>query len=98
MEAVRWGVAVTVSGAAFAGTWVACQVGIGLDEGAALGVAGAVLAMVLAITGWWAARERPDRSGASSSDRRVVQNAHADRDVNIAGRDQKIINYPRRNE
>jgi hypothetical protein len=50
----RWGVAVLVSGAGFALAWWLCQEQIRLDEGAALGVAGAVLAVLLAIAAWWA--------------------------------------------
>lgn len=93
----RWGLAVAVSAAAFAVSWWVCQEQVHLDEGAALAVAGAVLALVLAVAGWWAARERPAGAGPSAIGR-VVQKARAGRDVNVAGRDQTIINYPRRDE
>ena len=89
----RWGVAVAVSGATFGLSWWVCQEKLRLDEGAALGVAGALLAVVLAVAGWWAVR--PDGSGDSSV---AGQEGHAGRDVNIAGRDQTIINYRRRGE
>lgn len=82
-----------VSGAAFALSWWVCQERIGLDEAAALGVAGAVLAVVLAVTGWWATRERPGGEvGLGAVGRRLVQKARAGRDINMAGRDQTIIN------
>ena len=93
----RWGLAVVVSAAGFAVSWWVCQDRAGLDEGASLGIAGAVLAVVLAVAGWWAARERPTAvvlvAGAAA-----VQKARAGRDVNMAGRDQTIINYRRRDE
>ncbi len=94
----RWGVAVAVSGAAFVVSWWVCQEQIRLDEGAALGIAGAVLAVVLTVAGWWAARERPDGDGPGARGWRLVQKARAGRDVNIAGRDQTIINYRRQDE
>lgn len=50
----RWGVAVVVSGGGFALAWWVCQELIPLDEGAALGIAGAVLAVLLAVAAWWA--------------------------------------------
>jgi len=95
---VRWGVAVAISAVAFALSWWICQGHVHLDEGAALGVAGAVLAVVLAVSGWWAARERSGGVGDAASERRVVQKARGGRDVNIAGRDQTVINYHRRDE
>jgi hypothetical protein len=69
-----------------------------LSEGAALGVASAVLVLVLAVAGWWAGRERPVGDGSAGTGRRVVQKARAGRDVNMAGRDQTIINYRRPDE
>jgi hypothetical protein len=93
---VRWGLAVVVSAAAFALSWWACRLA-GLDEAVALGVAGAVLAVVLAVAGWWAAREHPDGGGPPDG-ARLVQKARAGRDVHMAGRDQTIINYRRRDE
>jgi hypothetical protein len=94
----RWGLAVGVSAAAFAVSWWVCQDEAHLDEGAALGVAGAVLALVLAVAGWWAARDRPASEGPAAGGPPVVQKARAGRDVNTAGRDQTIINYRRRDE
>lgn len=94
----RWGLAVALSVAAFALSWWVSQKQVHLDEAAALGVAGAVLALVLAVAGWWAARERPGGAGLAAAGRRVVQKARGGRDVNIAGRDQTVINYQRRDE
>lgn len=94
----RWGLAVVVSGAAFALSWWVCQEQAHLDEAAALGVAGAVLAVVLAIAGWWAARERPAGADTGAIGARVSQRVRAGRDVNMAGRDQTIINDRRRDE
>jgi hypothetical protein len=95
--AIRWGLAVVVSIAAFVGAWWACQERIGLDEGAALGVAGAALAVVLAVAGWWAVRERPG-SDSGAGVHRVVQKARAGGNVSMAGRDQVIVNHERRDE
>lgn len=69
----RWGLAIAASGAAFALAWWLCQERVRLDEGAALGVTGAVLAVVLAVAGWWAARERPGDNDSAPG--RVVQRA-----------------------
>ena len=63
---VRWGLAIAISAGAFAASWWVCQERAGLDEGAALGVAGAVLAVVLTVAGWWAAREDRDWAGSAS--------------------------------
>ncbi len=68
----RWGLAITVSAAAFAVSWWVCQEQVHLDESAALGVAGAVLAVVLAVAGGWAARERLASDSAASRGRLVV--------------------------
>jgi hypothetical protein len=54
--AARWGVAVTGSAAGFALAWWVCQELIGADEGISLGIAGAVLAVLLAVAAWWAPR------------------------------------------
>ena len=88
----RWGFAVAVSAAAFALTWWACQERARLDEGAALGVAGAVLAVVLAVARTPAAREPAGGGGPGAAGQRVVQRGRAGRDVNMAGGDQTIIN------
>jgi hypothetical protein len=56
----RWGVVVVVSAAGFALTWWICEGVIGVDEGAALGIAGAVLAVLLAVAAWWAPRDATD--------------------------------------
>jgi hypothetical protein len=91
----RWGVAVVVSAAGFALAWWVCQEQIRLDEGLSLGIAGAVLAVLLAVAAWWAPR------GADSGEPgggRLTQKARAGRDVYMAGRDQTINNNRRRDE
>ena len=86
---LRWGVAVAGSAAGFALAWWVCQELIGLDEGVSLGIAGAVLAVLLALAAWWAPRGADD-GGAGGGRRRVVQKARAGRDAYIAGRDMTI--------
>jgi hypothetical protein len=93
----RWGVAVVVSAGGFALAWWVCWKLLGLDEGVSLAVAGAVLAVLLAVAGWWAVRGTDTGEGAGTG-QRLVQKARAGRDVNMAGRDQKVINYRRREE
>lgn len=93
----RWGLAVMVSAAVFAVSWWVCQDLAQLDEGASLAIAGAVLAVVLTIAGWWAGQDRPSAAGPGAK-ARLVQNARADRDINMAGCDQVIINYQRGDE
>jgi hypothetical protein len=85
----RWGVAVAISAAGFALAWWVCQELIGLDEGVSLGVAGAVLAVLLAIAAWWAPRGA-DGGGPDGGGRRLVQRARAGRDVYLAGRDMTV--------
>jgi tetratricopeptide (TPR) repeat protein len=55
----RWIVAVTGSVVAFAVAWWICGGPLHLDEGVSLGVAGAMLAIVLGFLYWWAGRELP---------------------------------------
>jgi len=52
----RWGMAVGIGAAGFVLAWWVCQELIRLDEGISLGIAGAVLAVVLAVGSWWAPR------------------------------------------
>lgn len=92
---VRRVLAIAVSAGLFAMSWWVCQKLVRLDEAASLGVAGAVLAVAMAMAGWWAAREGPRASGLDAT-RRVVQKARGGKDVNIAGRDQIVINDRRR--
>jgi hypothetical protein len=94
---VRWGVAVAVSAAGFALAWWVCQELIRLDEGAALGIAGAVLAVLLAVAAWWAPRDA-DSGEAAGSGGRLTQKARAGGDINIAGRDQTVNNFRSRDE
>jgi hypothetical protein len=96
----RWGVAVGGSVAAFALAWWICQGVLHLDEGVTFGVAGAALAIVAGFLYWWAPRVA-DKGGASGGDGgggyRVTQNVRG-KNVNVAGRDQTIINNRRENE
>ncbi len=94
----RWGLAVAVSTGAFAVAWWVCQEHAGLGEGAALGVAGAVLAVVLAVTGWWAGRDRPGGGSVGGGERWVRQSTRAGRDAYTAGNDQTVINVRRPEE
>ena len=91
--AARWGVAVVVSAAGFALAWWVCGKLIGLDEGVSLGVAGAVVAVLVAFAGWWAPRGADSGGAGGGGGRRLRQKARAGRDVNMAGRDQTVINY-----
>ena len=85
----RWGVAVMVSAAGFALAWWVCGKLLGLDEGVSLGVAGAVLAVLVAVAAWWAPRGA-DSGGADDSGGRLTQEAAAGRNANIAGRDLTV--------
>lgn len=92
----RWGAAVGVSVAGFVLAWWVCQELVRADEGISLGIAAAVLAVLLAVAGWWAARDAD--GGNAEAARRFTQKARAGRDVNMAGRDQTIINQRPRDE
>jgi uncharacterized membrane protein YgcG len=102
-----------LSTAGFALSWWVCQEPIGLDEGASLAIASALLTVVLAIAGWWAAQA--DGTGGTGGSggtggaggtggsgggarRRLALKARAGRDVHMAGRDQTVISYRRRDE
>lgn len=63
---VRWGMVVAIGAAAFALSWWVCQERIQLDEGISLGIAGAVLAILLAVSAWWAPRGA-DSGGADGA-------------------------------
>lgn len=52
----RWGVAVVVSAAGFVLAWWVCEGLADLDEAVSLAIAGAVLAILLAVAAWWAPR------------------------------------------
>ena len=93
----RWGVAVVVSAAGFALAWWVCGKLIGLDEGVSLGIAGAVLAVLLAVAAWWAPRDTGSE-GADGAGGRPTQKARAGRDVYMAGRDQTVHNHRDRDE
>jgi hypothetical protein len=95
----RWGLVVGVSAAAFVVSLWLCQEQAGLTEGAALGVTGAVLTLVLAAAvGWWAARDRPASEGRVATGWRVLEKPRMGRDANMAERDQTIISYLLRDE
>ena len=93
----RWGVAVVVSAAGFALAWWVCQERIRLDEGISLGIAGAVLAVLVAVAAWWAPRGADSGESGGGGGRRLVQKARAGRDAYVAGRDM-TVNQPRRDE
>jgi hypothetical protein len=76
----RWGVAVVVSAAGFALAWWVCGTLIGLDEGASLGIAGAVLAVLVAVAAWWAPRGAESGTADDSGGRPPVQQADPARD------------------
>jgi high-affinity Fe2+/Pb2+ permease len=84
----RWGVVVAGSAAGFGLAWWVCQELIGADEGISLGIAGAVLAILLAVAAWWAPRGAD--SEESDAGGRLVQKARAARDVYMAGRDMTV--------
>jgi hypothetical protein len=86
----RWGTVVVVSMAAFALSWWVCRQLIRMDEASSLGIAGAVLTLVLAVTGWWAPQV-PGNEGSHAARWWLIQKARAGRNVNLAGRDQMII-------
>jgi high-affinity Fe2+/Pb2+ permease len=86
----RWGVAVAVSVGGFALAWWVCQERIRLDEGISLGIAGAVLAVLLAVAAWWAPRDADSGGSDGSGGRGLVQKARAGRDVYQAGRDMTV--------
>jgi hypothetical protein len=87
---VRWGVAVAGSAAGFALAWYVCQRLIALDEGVSLGIAGAVLTVLLAFGAWWAPRSIDGGGSDASGGRRSTQKARAGRDVYMAGRDMTV--------
>ena len=94
----RWGVAVVVSAAGFGLAWWVCEKLIGLDEGVSLGIAGAVVAVLVAVAAWWAPRGADSGGADGGGGRRLVQKARTGRDANLAGRDQTVINYRDRDE
>lgn len=93
----RWGGAVVASAAGFALAWWVCQEQFRLDEGISLGIASAILAVLLAVAAWWVP-QGADSGESGSSGGRLVQKARSSRDVYMAGRDQKVVNYRARDE
>lgn len=89
---VRWGVAISVSLAVFVLAWWVCQAKAGLDEGAALGVAGAALAVVLAVSAWWVPRQTPNDfpDDSVAGKKQVRQSVRARRDAYVSGRDMTV--------
>ena len=87
---VRWGVALAVSVAGFGLAWWVCEGLIGLDEGVSLGIAGAVLAVLLAVAAFWAPRGADGGGSDGGGGQRLRQQARAGRDVYLAGRDMTI--------
>jgi hypothetical protein len=87
-------VAVVVSAAGSILAWWVCERWLRLDEAATWGVASAALAVLLAATGWWVAREKPE--GDAGTKRLLKQRGKSGRDLNMVGGNQTIINQPRR--
>jgi hypothetical protein len=79
---VRWGAVVVLSVMVFAGAWWACQGWARLDEGAALGIAGAVLAVFLAVASWRVAVVARRPTGCLTSPR---EDARVDRREQVTG-------------
>jgi hypothetical protein len=77
------------STAGFALAWWMCQELIGLDEGVSLGVAGALLAVLLAVAAWWAPRDA--NAGGADGGGWLVQKARVGRDVYLTGRGMTVI-------
>ena len=86
----RWGVAVVVSVAGFSLAWWVSEKLIGMDEGVSLGIAGAVLAVLLAVVAWWAPESIDGEGAVGGGGRRLVQRARAGRNVYMAGRDMTV--------
>jgi hypothetical protein len=78
---VRWSIAAVVSLAAFVGSWWVCEAVARLGAGTALGIASAVLAVVVAVAGGWAVRDPPcgagDANGSGGAGVRVQQSMRA---------------------
>jgi hypothetical protein len=83
-------VAVIVSGVGSTVAWWVCERPMKLDEAATWGIAGAVLAVLLAATGWWVAQVEPE--GSAGNWRFVRQRGKAGGDLTMIGGDQ-TINY-----
>jgi hypothetical protein len=89
----RWSAAVGLSVAAFALVWWSCSGPFHRDEGISLGIAGAALAIVIAVAGWWAGLEKPGKESGGESlgdSTDVTQNVKAGGDAYVAGRDQTV--------
>jgi hypothetical protein len=81
----------------FALAWWVCGKLMGLDESVSLGVAGAVLAVLLAVGAWWAPRDG-DSGGSGRSGGRLTQKARAGQDVYMAGRDMTVNQRARKSD
>ena len=64
---VRWGIAITGSLGVFATSFALCRYPARLNDGAAWAIAGAALAVTIAVLGWWAAHDSSSPSTASSA-------------------------------
>lgn len=95
-RAVRWGVAVCLSLAAFSVGWWVCAALLHRDEAISLGIASAAVAIVIVIAGWWAGLELPGKEPGGGA-AKVNQRVRAKRDAYIAGRDL-TINQPRKSD
>jgi tetratricopeptide (TPR) repeat protein len=86
---VRWGVAVVVSASGFVLAWWVCAKLVKLDAGASLGIAGAVVAIVMAIATWWAPQgvDGGGADGNAAGGDHVVVTAGKRVVVNVGGAD-----------
>lgn len=97
----RWVVASGLAVAAFALAWWVCAGPLHRDEGISIGIASAALAIVIVIAGWWAGLERKGtgvRKGPGGESGAVNQVVEAGGDAYVAGRDQVIVNKPRKGQ
>jgi hypothetical protein len=95
---VRWGTAAIISLLAFAASWWLSEGIMGLNEGAALGIAGALLAVVLAVAGWRAGTDSgpsPARVGRDGRRMRMKQKIHGKTVYNVGEGRLDVTNYDR---
>jgi hypothetical protein len=92
---VRWGAVVVLSLVVFAVVWWACQGPGGLNEGAALGIAGAVLAVFVPVAAFWATRERQDAGDAGRSGRPPTGCLTSPKEGARVGREERVTGVVR---
>jgi len=98
-RAVRWGVAVCLSLAAFTLGWWVCAGFLHQDEGISLGIASVAVAIVMVIAGWWAGLEPTGKASDTDSESgtaRANQHVRAGRDGYVSGRDLTINRFEKK--